>query len=79
VVTVDGERVETAHTHGTGCALSSALAALRPVRPSWEAALRDAKTWLTGALRDGGRLDVGRGPGPVDHLSGIPVPVRRTS
>jgi hydroxymethylpyrimidine kinase/phosphomethylpyrimidine kinase len=78
VVTVDGERVETAHTHGTGCALSSALAALRPVRPSWESALRDAKTWLAGALRDGGRLDVGRGPGPVDHLHGIPVRQRGT-
>ncbi|MGC5168314.1 bifunctional hydroxymethylpyrimidine kinase/phosphomethylpyrimidine kinase [Luteimicrobium sp. DT211] len=79
LVTVDGERVETAHTHGTGCALSSALAALRPVRPSWEAALRDAKVWLEGALRDGGRLAVGRGPGPVDHLHGIPAPERRRS
>ena len=79
VVTVDGERVETAHTHGTGCALSSALAALRPVRPSWEAALRDAKVWLAGALRDGGRLDVGRGPGPVDHLHGLPAPDRHVA
>lgn len=74
VAVLDGPRLDVTATHGTGCGLSSALAALRPVRSSWADAARDAKTWLAGALRDGGALDVGRGSGPVDHLHGIPAP-----
>lgn len=68
VTTFDGERVDTPHTHGTGCSLSAALAALRPQRAGWEEAARDAKDWLTGALRGGAALRVGTGRGPVDHL-----------
>ena len=61
-------RVDTPHTHGTGCSLSSAVAALLPQRDGWPEAVRDAKDWLTGALEHGGRLAVGRGPGPVHHF-----------
>ncbi|MFE6235454.1 bifunctional hydroxymethylpyrimidine kinase/phosphomethylpyrimidine kinase [Cellulosimicrobium sp. NPDC057862] len=68
VTTFDAERVDTPHTHGTGCSLSAALAALRPQRQSWEDAAREAKEWLTGALRGGAALRVGTGRGPVDHL-----------
>ena len=68
VVEVDGPRVDTQHTHGTGCSLSSALAALQPRLGSWEASVRTAKAWLTGALRAGAGLEVGEGRGPVDHL-----------
>lgn len=63
-----GERVDTRHTHGTGCSLSSAIAALIPQRAQWLDAVRDAKTWLTGALKAGEQLRVGQGPGPVHHF-----------
>lgn len=75
VTTFDAERVDTPHTHGTGCSLSAALAALRPRRASWEDAARDAKAWLTGALRAGAALRVGSGRGPVDHLHAVAAPV----
>lgn len=66
-VEIDAPRVPTLHTHGTGCSLSAAVATLRPQRDDWVAAVRDAKRWLTGALRAGGALQVGTGNGPVDH------------
>ncbi len=61
-------RVGTGNTHGTGCSLSSAVAALLPQRDSWLAAVGDAKEWLTGALAHADELSVGRGPGPVHHF-----------
>jgi hydroxymethylpyrimidine/phosphomethylpyrimidine kinase len=63
---VDGEallrapRVDTANTHGTGCTLSSALAALRPQRDSWLEAALDAKSYLTAALLAADVLDISR-------------------
>ncbi|NYI42223.1 bifunctional hydroxymethylpyrimidine kinase/phosphomethylpyrimidine kinase [Demequina lutea] len=63
-----GPRIDTANTHGTGCTLSSALAALRPQREDWLTAARDAKAWLTGALAHADALDVGHGHGPVHHF-----------
>jgi len=64
-------RVETRHTHGTGCSLSSALAALRPQRESWYAAAQEAKQWLTAALHHGRDLGIGSGAGPVHHLHNL--------
>ncbi len=61
-------RVATANTHGTGCSLSSAIAALRPQRPDWPTTVRDAKNWLTGAIAAADTLDVGGGHGPVHHF-----------
>lgn len=40
-------RVQTKNTHGTGCTLSAALAALRPRRSSWAETVQDAKLWLS--------------------------------
>jgi hydroxymethylpyrimidine/phosphomethylpyrimidine kinase len=61
-------RIVTRNTHGTGCTLSSAIAALRPRRASWPEAVGEAKAWLTGALAAADVLDVGRGHGPVHHF-----------
>ncbi|MGH9077019.1 MAG: bifunctional hydroxymethylpyrimidine kinase/phosphomethylpyrimidine kinase [Acidimicrobiales bacterium] len=65
-------RVATASDHGTGCTLSSAIAALRPRQPAgpegWLAAVMQAKEYLTGALGAAGQLDVGHGHGPVHHF-----------
>jgi hydroxymethylpyrimidine/phosphomethylpyrimidine kinase len=61
-------RVRTRNTHGTGCTLSAALAALRPQHPDWVSTARAAKDYLTGALLAADSLDVGHGHGPVHHL-----------
>ncbi|WP_109478607.1 bifunctional hydroxymethylpyrimidine kinase/phosphomethylpyrimidine kinase [Paraburkholderia sp. C35] len=61
-------RVPVKNTHGTGCSLSSAIAALIPQRDDLASAVADAKVWLTGALEQSGRLDVGHGVGPVHHF-----------
>jgi hydroxymethylpyrimidine/phosphomethylpyrimidine kinase len=61
-------RVATKNTHGTGCTLSSAIAALRPARPSWLHAVREAKDWLTQAIAAADTLHVGHGSGPVHHF-----------
>jgi hydroxymethylpyrimidine/phosphomethylpyrimidine kinase len=61
-------RVPTRNTHGTGCSLSSALAALRPQREDWLATVQDAKAWLTEALAAADGLAVGHGNGPIHHF-----------
>jgi hydroxymethylpyrimidine/phosphomethylpyrimidine kinase len=61
-------RVDSKNTHGTGCTLSSAIAALVPQRPSVPQAVREAKHWLTGAIAAAGALSVGTGHGPVHHF-----------
>ena len=74
---VDGEsepvefragRVRTRNTHGTGCTLSSSIAALLPQRPDTVTAVADAKSYLTEALRRAGDIDAGGGQGPVHHF-----------
>ncbi|WP_010168713.1 bifunctional hydroxymethylpyrimidine kinase/phosphomethylpyrimidine kinase [Candidatus Epulonipiscium viviparus] len=59
------DRVETANTHGTGCTLSSAIAANLAKGYSLEASITNAKKYLTGALK--ANLDLGHGSGPLDH------------
>ena len=65
---VPGERIATRNSHGTGCSLSSAMATVQARVGDWEAALREVKPWLQGALRESGSLDVGSGNGPVHHF-----------
>ena len=61
-----GERVDAPNTHGTGCTLSSAIACGLAGGLGVEAAVREAKAYLTGALCAG--LSLGHGSGPLDHL-----------
>lgn len=63
--------VPTRNTHGTGCSLSSAMAALVPRCGSWSAAAAAAKAWLVGALRAADSLTIGQGPGPVHHFHDV--------
>ncbi|CAN5346591.1 bifunctional hydroxymethylpyrimidine kinase/phosphomethylpyrimidine kinase [soil metagenome] len=67
-VVLRAPRLDTMHTHGTGCTLSAALAALYPQHQDWLSAARAAKTWLTGALEAGADLHLGKGSGPVHHF-----------
>jgi hydroxymethylpyrimidine/phosphomethylpyrimidine kinase len=60
------ERIETRHTHGTGCTFAAALAAhLAWGRPLVEATER-ATQYVAGAVAHG--LPIGRGHGPLDHF-----------
>ena len=61
-------RIDTKNTHGTGCTLSSALAARLPQSPDVPDAARRAKDYLTKAIAASSRLDVGKGHGPVHHF-----------
>lgn len=65
---LESPRVRTPNTHGTGCALSAAIAAFLARGRSLLAAAREAKAWLTLALAAADRLGVGQGAGPVHHF-----------
>lgn len=70
---IPGERVETNATHGTGCALSSALLCGLVLGQGAVVAATLAKAYVTEALR--AAYPVGRGKGPLNHLYGL-GPVR---
>ena len=65
---IKGERIDNPNSHGTGCTLSSTIAANLAKGCSLDEAVRKAKEYLTEALRI--NLDLGRGHGPVDHTLG---------
>ncbi len=67
-VTLTTRRIDTTNTHGTGCTLSSAIAALVPVSATWVEAVSRAKDYLTTALAAADDLDIGHGHGPVHHF-----------
>lgn len=62
----EGERIENSNTHGTGCTLSSAIAANLAMGYDIPSAVKRAKDFITGALRD--MLDLGHGSGPLNHM-----------
>jgi hydroxymethylpyrimidine/phosphomethylpyrimidine kinase len=64
-------RLDTPHTHGTGCTLSAAVAALLARGTPLAEAVRRAKAYVWQGLRHGRALGVGRGRGPLDHLFAI--------
>lgn len=61
-----GDRVDTNNTHGTGCTLSSAIACNLAMGYSKEESIKNAKDYITGALKAG--LDLGKGSGPLNHM-----------
>ncbi len=62
------ERIATPNTHGTGCTLSSAIAAGLAKGLDLRAAVSAAKDYVTSALAAAHRLKVGAGHGPVHHF-----------
>jgi hydroxymethylpyrimidine/phosphomethylpyrimidine kinase len=64
-------RIATPHTHGTGCTLSAAIAALLAQGVALREAVARAKDFVWQALEAGRALGVGHGAGPVDHLFAI--------
>jgi hydroxymethylpyrimidine/phosphomethylpyrimidine kinase len=68
MIELTAPRIATRNTHGTGCTLSAAIAALLAHGIEPVAAVRQAKQYLTEALRQADRLQVGSGHGPVHHF-----------
>jgi hydroxymethylpyrimidine/phosphomethylpyrimidine kinase len=64
-------RLDTPHTHGTGCTLSAAIAALLAQGAPLAESVRRAKAYVWQGLQHGRGLGVGHGRGPLDHLFAI--------
>ncbi|AKF06632.1 bifunctional hydroxymethylpyrimidine kinase/phosphomethylpyrimidine kinase [Sandaracinus amylolyticus] len=69
LIEIGGERIDTPHTHGTGCTYSAAIAAHLAQGATLEDAIRSAKAWLTDALRSA--PGIGHGVGPVEHFAAV--------
>jgi hydroxymethylpyrimidine/phosphomethylpyrimidine kinase len=65
VLRFPGPRIDSAHTHGTGCTLASAIASRLAIGDDMQAAVQAAKDYVTGAINAG--FPLGAGIGPVDH------------
>ncbi len=62
------ERIATQNTHGTGCTLSSAIAAGLAKGLDLRESVRQAKAYVTAAIAASNRLSIGHGHGPVHHF-----------
>jgi hydroxymethylpyrimidine/phosphomethylpyrimidine kinase len=69
LVWISGARIDTPHTHGTGCVLSSAIAAHLARGAPLPEAVRLGKAFVTEAIRHA--LPIGGGIGPVDPLFAV--------
>jgi hydroxymethylpyrimidine/phosphomethylpyrimidine kinase len=65
---LDGPRVGTKNTHGTGCTLSSAIAAELAKGVPLDRAVKNAKVYVTAAIMAADELAIGKGRGPVHHF-----------
>lgn len=61
-------RIATRNTHGTGCSLSSAIAAQLARGEGLDIAVGHAKAWVSEAIAAADRLDIGKGHGPIHHF-----------
>ena len=68
IVELKSERIHTQNTHGTGCTLSSAIAAYLAHGLPLNDAVRNAKEYINKAIREGASYQIGRGHGPVHHF-----------
>jgi hydroxymethylpyrimidine/phosphomethylpyrimidine kinase len=68
VIALSAPRVKTRNTHGTGCSLSSAIAAGLAKGEPLETAVRNAKNFVSAAIAQADRFAVGHGHGPVHHF-----------
>lgn len=71
VIRLATDRIPTRNSHGTGCTLSSAVAAHLATGVPLLDAVRQAKLYLTNALLHADTLKIGRGSGPVHHFHHI--------
>jgi hydroxymethylpyrimidine/phosphomethylpyrimidine kinase len=71
ILELSSERVHTVNTHGTGCTLSSAIAAFLARGMSLNDAVRHAKEYVVSAIAAGAEYEAGKGHGPVHHFFGF--------
>lgn len=64
----ESERAHTKNTHGSGCTLSSAIAALLPRYRDIDKAVAHAKSYIQNAINNADKLNVGSGHGPLHHF-----------
>lgn len=69
-------RIHTPNTHGTGCTLSSAIAAHLALGQELVQAVQSARAYIRGALQHGAEVRTGKGSGPLNH-SYAPLPMVR--
>jgi hydroxymethylpyrimidine/phosphomethylpyrimidine kinase len=68
VVRLSARRIATSNLHGTGCTLSSAIAAGLAKELDLRAAAQDAKEYVTAAIAAADKLKIGHGHGPLHHF-----------
>jgi len=68
VIRFPGTRISTRNNHGTGCTLSSAIAAFLAKGKPLADAVQSAKDYITRALHAGSQYKIGKGNGPVHHF-----------
>jgi hydroxymethylpyrimidine/phosphomethylpyrimidine kinase len=68
---IEAPRVDTKNTHGTGCTLSSAIAAELAKGASLDRAVKMAKLYVTAAIMAADEIAVGEGAGPVHHFHAL--------
>ena len=68
ILELKSRRINTKNTHGTGCTLSSAVASFLARGFEMNEAVRNAKTYIEGAIMAGAEYEIGHGHGPVNHF-----------
>jgi hydroxymethylpyrimidine/phosphomethylpyrimidine kinase len=68
LVEFHSEQIETTNNHGTGCTLSSAIAAQLAHGHDIQTAVANAKNYITAAIKAGADYELGKGHGPVHHF-----------
>ncbi len=68
ILQLESPRVDTRNSHGTGCTISSAIAACLAKGMELPVAVRESKSYIDGALQGGAEVKIGAGHGPVHHF-----------
>ncbi|TFF63680.1 MAG: bifunctional hydroxymethylpyrimidine kinase/phosphomethylpyrimidine kinase [Promethearchaeota archaeon] len=68
IVQVSASRIETKNTHGTGCTYASSIAAEIAKGNDFVKAVKIAKKYLTQAIKEGSKWNIGKGHGPLNHF-----------
>ncbi len=68
IIALAAPRIATRNTHGTGCSLSSAIAAGLAKGEDMETAVRNAKAFVSAGIAAADRFSVGHGHGPIHHF-----------
>jgi hydroxymethylpyrimidine/phosphomethylpyrimidine kinase len=74
LIPIEGDRIETKNTHGTGCTYSAAITAFLAMGIDVMESIRLAKRYIENALRHS--YSIGEGHSPVNHLAPLPEEIR---